>query len=195
MRNLIDIDETHSIYPLNADNYINYDSVYKLMKGVMYHKLNDVTLWNGYDQGWNLVESNLLDCDGFDVLYDILSEILPKLNINSARSTTIQWPVYTGMEDDNIYSYVNQYNTFLRFEKLCTNPRLYNPYEIAVNITTDLDSDSYHRFDKGVNHVRMQLKLSSDGNNVPKDICISKTAKTICKYGPEYRIDEYDATS
>ena len=148
-------------------------------------------MWQGYDQGWNLVTSNLLGCDGFEVMQDVLSDILPKLNVNSAKTNAIQRPIYDNMEEDNIYTYLNMYNAFLMFEQLGTTSRTYTAYEQAVYITTDLDRDTHHRFDKGISHVRMQLKHSTDGISVSKDITASKIAKTICKYSPEYKVGEF----
>ena len=125
------------------------------MKGTLYHKINDKSLWYGYDQGWNLVTSNLLECNGFEVMQDVLSDILPRLNVNSAKTNAIQRPTYENMEEDNIYTYLNMYNAFLMFEQLGTTSRTYTDYEQAVYITTDLDRDTHHRFDKGIAHVRM----------------------------------------
>ena len=86
------------------------------MSGAIFYKINDATLWTGYDQGWNLVKYNILDCDGFEVLYNVLSELLPKLNRNIPKSHKIIHPTYSDIENDNIYSYVNAYNAFLEFE-------------------------------------------------------------------------------
>ena len=192
MRDLKDIDETHGVCPLTPSNCENYDTIYKLMKGAIYYKINDATLWTGFDQGWNLVKSNLLDCDGFEVMFDILSEVLPKLNKNTPKSHKIKRPTYTECDNDNIYSYVNAYNAFLEFERLENNQRTYTEFEIAVYIADDLERDPHKRFDKGIDHVRLQLKHSPDGIRVPKDILITKIAKTICKYSPEYVVGEYN---
>ena len=191
MRDLDDIDEDNGVCPLTPENCINYSKVYKLMKGALYYKLNDATLWTGFDQGWNLVKSNLLDCDGFEVLYDVLSEVLPKLNKNTPKSHKIQRPTYTDSENDNIYSYVTAYSAFLEFEALGSNSRTYTPYEIAVYVADDLERDPHKRFEKGITYVRSQLKLSTDGITVPKDISLAKIAKTICKYSPEYTVGEH----
>ena len=75
-----EIDENNGVCPLTYENCTNYNKVYKLMSGALFYKINDRTVWTGYDQGWNLVKSNILDCDGFEVLYDVLAEVLPKLN-------------------------------------------------------------------------------------------------------------------
>ena len=191
MRDLDDIDENHGVCPLSSNNCVNFDKVYKLMKGALYYKLNDATLWTGYDQGWNLVKSNLLDCDGFEVLYDVLSEVLPKLNKNTPKSHKIQRPSYSDTENDNIYSYITAYSAFLQFEALGNHSRSYTPYEIAVYIADDLERDPHARFEKGITYVRLQLKYSPDGINVHKDISIAKIAKTICKYSPEYTVGEH----
>ena len=87
MRDLNDIDNTNGVCPLNQTNCTNFDKVYKLMKGAIFYKLNDAALWTGYAQGWNLVKSNLLDCDGFEVINDVLSEVLPKLNKNTPQES------------------------------------------------------------------------------------------------------------
>ena len=113
MRDLNDIDNTNGVCPLNQTNCTNFDKVYKLMKGAIFYKLNDAALWTGYAQGWNLVKSNLLDCDGFEVIYDVLSEVLPKLNEHTPKSHKIERPMYTSQDDDNIYSYVTAYNALL----------------------------------------------------------------------------------
>ena len=73
------------------------------------------------------------------------------------------------------------------------NSRSYTPFEITVYIADDLESDPHNRFEKGISYVRLQLKHSFDGISVPKDITITKIAKTICKYSPEYIIGEYKA--
>ena len=104
MRNLDEIDETHTVCALTSYNYSNYERIYNLMKGVLQNKINNPTLWMGYDQGQNKVKSNLLGYDGFDVTDDVLSDILPKLNINSAKISTIQQQSYNNMEEDNSYS-------------------------------------------------------------------------------------------
>ena len=118
MRDLHDIDENNGVCPLNDLNCQNFDKVYKLMKGAVFYKINDESLWKGYNQGWNLVKSNLLNCDGFEVLFDILSEVLPKLNINTPKRVKLLRPVYNTRKDDNIYTYINEYNSFLKFEFL-----------------------------------------------------------------------------
>ena len=99
------------------------------MAGAIYHKMNDSSLWKGYAQGWNLITSNLHDCDGFEVLYDVLGEILPKLNINTAKAGFIQKPIYTNLPHDSIYDYITAYKAFLKFENLGTNSRTYSDYE------------------------------------------------------------------
>ena len=93
MRAITDIDEDNGVCPLSAKNCANYEVIYPLMAGAIYHKMNDSSLWKGYAQGWNLITSNLHDCDGFEVLYDVLGEILPKLNINTAKAEFIQKPI------------------------------------------------------------------------------------------------------
>ena len=192
MNNLEEIDETTGICPLTSKNCLNYDKAYKLMKGAIFYKINDPKLWTGYSQGWNLVKANLLHCDGFEVLLDVLSEVLPKLNVNNPKSHKITRPVYNSRDDDNLYSYINEYNTFTKFEGLENNSRSYTPYETAVYIADDIEHDPHKRFDKGIDHIRLQLKHSTDGISVPKDIGITKIAKTICKYCPDYTIGEYN---
>ena len=191
LRDLDDVDEFNGVCPLTNENCTNYEKVYKLMSGAIFYKINDAALWTGYDQGWNLVKSNILNCDGFEVLYDVLAEVLPKLNKNTPKSHKIQRPTYTDIDNDNIYSYINSYNAFLEFESLGSNSRTYTPYEIAVYVADDLEKDPHRRFEKGIQHVRQKLERSPDGIIVPKDISISKIAKTICKYSPEYTVGEY----
>ena len=191
MRNLDDIDDNHGVCPLDPTNCQNYDQIYKLMKGSVFYKINDEKLWTGYSQGWNLVKSNLLCCDGFEVLNDVLSELLSKLNINTPKSHKLQRPQYSNQDDDNIYSYINDYNGFLKFKSLENHSRTYSPYEIAMYIADDIEKDPHKRFDKGVDYLRLQLKQSTDGINVPRDITIAKIAKTICKYSPEYEVGEH----
>ena len=166
MRDLCNIDENNGVCPLSKDNCLNYDKVYKYMKGAIFHKINDSHLWTNYDHGWNLVQSNLSDCDGFEVMNDVLAEILPKLNINTAKCTKIPCPHYADMEDDNIYSYILAYNSFLKFEELGPHKRTYSPYEIAVYISSDLEKDPNTRFEKGIDYVRQQLQRSPDGLTV-----------------------------
>ena len=127
------------------------------MKGAIFHKINDTSLWTNYDHSWNLVKSNLSDCDRFKVMYDVPREILPKLNINTAKGTKITRPVYTEMEEDNLYTYINPYNTFIKFEELGPKNRTYSPYEIEVSITNDLDKDSHNCFEKGIDHIMQQF--------------------------------------
>ena len=110
-------------------------------------------------------------------MQDFLSDILPRLNVNLAKTNAIQRPIYENMEEDNIYTYLNMYNVFLMFEQLGTTSRTYTEYEQAVYITTDLDRDTHHRFDKGIAHVRMHLKYSTGSISVTKDITSSKIAK------------------
>ena len=85
MNNLADITEFTGVCPLTKDNCENFEKVYKLMKGALFYKINDEKLWKGYTQGWNLVKANLLNCDGFEVLQDILSEVIPSLNMNMPK--------------------------------------------------------------------------------------------------------------
>jgi len=59
------------------------------MKGVLYQKLNNPCRWTGYNQDWNIVKSNIHDCDGFDVMYNLLSDILSKINIIPQKSSVI----------------------------------------------------------------------------------------------------------
>ena len=120
-RDLTNIDENNSVYPLNPSNFTNYNSIYNLMTGAIYHKINNTNLWTGYGQGWKQVQSNLLEYDGFDVMYAIFSNILPKLNINSEKASSIDRPVYNNAEYDNMYAYIDTCNSFLNFEKLRTN--------------------------------------------------------------------------
>ena len=191
LRDLDDVDEFNGVCPLTIHNCTNYDKVYKLMSGAIFYKINDATLWKGYDQGWNLVTSNILQCDGFEVLYDILADVLPKLNKNTPKSHKIQKPTYVDMDHDNIYTYVSAYNAFLEFEGLGSNSRTYTPYEVAVYVADDLEKDPHKRFEKGIAYVRQKLERSPDGVIIPKDITITKIAKTICKYSPEYVVGEY----
>ena len=191
LRDLDDIDEHNGVCPLNVDNYQNFEKVYKLMKGAVFYKINDESLWKGYKQGWNLVKSNLLNCDGFEVLYDILSEVLPKLNINTPKRVKLPRPVYNTRTDDNVYTYINDYNSFLKFEFLENNKRTYSPFEIAVYVADDLEKDPHKRFDKGIDYIRSQLKHSTDGINVPRDISLTKIGKTVCKYSSEYVVGEH----
>ena len=191
LRDLDDVDEYNGVCPLTINNCTNYEKIYKLMSGAIFYKINDSTLWTGYDQGYNLVKSNILNCDGFEVLYDILAEVLPNLNKNTAKSHKIQKLTYIDMDNDNIYTYVSAYNAFIEFEGLGSNSRNYTPYEIAVYIADDLEKDPHKRFEKGISYVRQKLERSPDGISVPKDITLSKIAKTICKYSPEYVVGEY----
>ena len=94
-----------------------------------------------------------------------------------------------------MYSYINAYNTFLKFESLGANKRTYTPYEIAASIADDIERDPHKRFDKGIDHIRLQMKSSPDGVTVPRDIGINKIAKTICKYCSEYQVGEYAETN
>ena len=87
MRDLDDIDDTNCVYPLNQNNCTNFDKMYRLMKGAIFYNLNYAALWMGYAQGWNLVKSNRLDCDQFEVIYNVLSEVLPKLNKNTPQES------------------------------------------------------------------------------------------------------------
>ena len=91
------------------------------MKLAAFYKINDASLWKGYDQGWNLVKFNLLNFDVFEVLDDILSEVLSILSMNTPKSHKIQQPVYTTNNEDNIYGYITVYNAFLKFESLENN--------------------------------------------------------------------------
>ena len=191
MNNLSDITESTGVCPLTEQNCENFDKVYKLMKGALFYKINSEQLWTGYTQGWNLVKANLLNCDGFEVLQDILSEVLPSLNLNMPKCHKIHRPAYSTQTDDNMYSYINTYNTFLKFESLGAHKRTYTPYEIAASIADDIELDPHKRFDKGVDHIRSQLKSSPDGVSVPKDIGLNKIAKTICKYCSEYQVGEH----
>ena len=106
-------------------------------------------------------------------MYDVSSEILPTLNINTTKSTKIPRPVYTDMDNNNIYKYVNAYNAFLKFEELGPSKRRYSPYEVAVSIANDLENEPHNRFEKGIDHVRQQLQRSIDGTAVPKSISIN----------------------
>ena len=117
------------------------------MKGAIYPK-NDITLWREYAQGWNLIISNLDGCDVFKVIYDILSEILPKLNINSAKSSFIQKPIYNNLKRDNIYKYITSYKTFLKIEFPGKNLRLFIPYEHTVYVIINFELDSHIFFEK-----------------------------------------------
>ena len=81
MRDLSEIDESHGVCTLNPSNCVNFAKIYKYMKGALFHRINNSSLWENYAHGWNLVQSNLSDCDGFEVMNDVLAEILPKLNI------------------------------------------------------------------------------------------------------------------
>ena len=137
-----------------------------------------------------------MDCGVLEAIYDVLSEVLPKLNKNTPKRHNIQRPTYSDTDNDNIYSYVNKYNTLLAFESLLeNNSRTYTPFELAVYIADDLERDPHKRFEKGISHVKLQLKHSSNGITVPKDISITKIAKTICKYSPEYVNGEYNETN
>ena len=51
LRDLEDIDENNGVCPLNMANCINFEKVYKLMSGPIFYKINDATLWTGYNQG------------------------------------------------------------------------------------------------------------------------------------------------
>ena len=82
------------------------------------------------------------------------------------------------MEENNIYSYVNAYNTFLKFEQLGTESQSYTPYEVTIYITSDLKSHPSNSFDEGIDHVRHQLQLYQYGISVPKGIEIGKIIKT-----------------
>ena len=144
MRDLSEIDENNGVCPLSPDNCKNYGKVYKLMKGTLFHKINDKKLFDGYNHGWNLVTSNLSDCDGFEVMLDLLSEILPRLNIKTTKSTKIARPQYIDIALDNIYHHINKYNAFLKFEALGSHKREYSPYEIAVYVANDLQSDPHN---------------------------------------------------
>ena len=191
MRDLNDINENQGVCPLNSENCTNYSQIYKFMKGAIFHKINDKNLWDGYNHGWNLVQANLSNCDGFEVMNDILAEILPTLNMNTPKGTKIPLPHYANMPEDNIYTYILSYNAFLKFEELGPSKRTYSPYEVAVTILTDLENDIHNRFDKGIDYVRNQLHRSPDGYTVSRDITIGKIAKTICKYSPLYKVGEY----
>ena len=191
MRQITDIDETTGVCPLSPKNCANYDIIYPLMAGAIYHKINDQSLLKGYPLGWNLVTSNLHDCDGFEVMFDVLGEILPKLNINSAKSVFIKQPVYATMPHDDIYEYISAYKAFLKFENLGTNCRTYSAYEQVVYILGDLDRDPQQRFEKGIDYARTQLSHSVDGISVPRDITISKIAKTVCRYSLAYTVREH----
>ena len=98
------------------------------------------------------------------------------------------------MDEDNIYSYILAYNSFLKFEELGPNKRTYSPYEIAVYITSDLERDLTNRFEKGIDYVQQQLRSSPDGTIVSRDILIGKISKTICKYSPQYTVGEFKST-
>ena len=93
------------------------------------------------------------------------------------KSHKIERPLYTSHDDDNIYSYVTAYNAFLKLEGLANHSRTYTPYEIAIYIADDLEKDPHKRFDKGIDHVRLQLQHSNNGIDVPRDISITKIAK------------------
>ena len=84
------------------------------------------------------------------------------------------------MPEDNIYIYIyiHSYNAFLKFEELGTNQRTYSPYEVAVNIITDLENNIHNRFEKGIDYVRNQLHRSPDDLQVSRDIIIGKIAKS-----------------
>ena len=86
---------------------------------------------------------------------------------------------------------MNASNAFLELERLESNCRTYSPFEIAVYIADDLEKDPHKRVQKGISHVRMQLKYSRDGTTVPNNVGITKLSKTICKYSPEYTGGEY----
>ena len=51
MRQITDIDETTGVCPLSPTNCANYDIIYPLMAGAIYHKINDQSLWKGYPLG------------------------------------------------------------------------------------------------------------------------------------------------
>ena len=104
------------------------------MAVAIYHKMNDTSLWEGYDQGWNLITSSMHDCDRFEVLYDVLGKIFPKLNINSTKAGFIQKPVYTNLSNDSIYDYITAYKAFVKFGNLGTNKRTYSQYEHDIYI-------------------------------------------------------------
>ena len=172
MRNLDEINIDNSVCPLTSENCQNYEQIHRLMKGAIFYKINDEKLWTGYSQGWNLVTSNLLNCDGFEVLNDVLSKLLPKLNTNTPKRQNLERPQFINQDDDNIYLYINEYNGFLKFESLENNSRTYSPYKVAIYIDGDVGKKPHKCLSKGVDYVRLQLKHSTDGISVPRDITI-----------------------
>ena len=122
---------------------------------------------------------------------DVLGEILPKLNINSAKPVFVKQPVYANTPHDDLYEYISVYKDFLKFENLGTNCRTYSAYEQVVYILSDLERDPQMRFEKGIDYARTQLSHSVDGISVPRDITIAKIAKTVCRYSLAYTVGEH----
>ena len=49
LQDLEDIDEHNGVCPLISDNCKDYDRTYKMMSGASFYKINNATLWVGYD--------------------------------------------------------------------------------------------------------------------------------------------------
>ena len=50
-------------------------------------------------------------------------------------------PVYVDMDDNIIHSYILAQNSFLKFEELGLNKRMYSPYEVVIYVVTNLVRD------------------------------------------------------
>lgn len=172
MQNMQDIGTTHPVCPLNQNKCANYENAYVITSGVIYQNLEDPAIWEEYSQGWNIVSSSLHHSDGYAVLYDILSEILPKLNNNSSKNIKIERPIYGNMTSNNIYAYVAHYYSFLKPEGLGTKLCTYTLYKQASYVASDMEQEPHKRFDKAVVCIRSQLEHSPDGYEVPRDITI-----------------------
>ena len=103
------------------------------------------------------MNSNLLNCDVFEVLYDILSGVLPKLNVNTPKSHKLKRPIYNKQNDDNVYLYIHEYNGFLKFD-LENYSWTYSPFEITVYIADDMEKDQLKLSYKDIDYIHLQLK-------------------------------------
>ena len=101
------INITHQLCPLDQNKCTNYDNAYITASGVKYHKINDPYLWEGYSKGWSIVSYSLHHSDGYTVMYNILSEVLSKLNKNSPKIINIERPIYSNMASNHIHASIS----------------------------------------------------------------------------------------
>ena len=200
LRPLQEITKETGLCQITEDNCIGYKNAYDTMATALHMKLSTENYFSNFPAAITYVNAASNDSNGFKLLYRIVEIIHPRLRVSKGGiHKSIQLPVYTDIDDDSIYTYIDRYKNYLLYESLSPSSRHYNKQEQTLSIVNALKHEE--RLKPGIEYVLATILAYQRERKVnptiiyPLDLEIDDIAVTIDEQSPNYTVGDKASTN